>query len=458
MFLKRNLFTKPIYFIFLTFFSQVLAAINPPPTITVQDASYRPLKMAIPFIKGDDPEIEAFRNTVYDLLEFTGVFSKVSEKVYDNLIIPPQSAYVSSAQIAKSFSEFKQLGIETLLDLEVVLEINKKIRVRAKAVDLIGSAEILYKEYLIEKREDFVKVAKKVLDEIHVFYMGTKGVFSTQIVFIGKKTKNANKQVYTCDVTGSNLKQLTFGNAIHLSPSWSPDGNNILFTSFIKNNPDLYMLDINSSKASVLSEFSGLNSGGVFSPDGQYLIYTASNAGAASLYVMDPINKKRTPLTTKKALYVDVDFTKDGEQLTYVSSEFGNPHILKAKIEKTDKPIPNNIKLTDIKRLTHVGWYNTMPRWSPNAKEIVYASFDRADNRFDLFIMNEDGTNKRRLTLNSGNNEAPTWSPNGRIIMFHSDRHNNKKIKHLYIMAKDGTEQRIIDTGLYEAELPRWGF
>jgi len=25
-------------------------------------------------------------------------------------------------------------------------------------------------------------------------------------------------------------------------------------------------------------------------------------------------------------------------------------------------------------------------------------------------------------------------------------------------MAKDGTEQRIIDTGLYEAELPRWGF
>jgi len=447
---------KPIYFIFLLVFSRVLNAITTPPTITVQDASYRPLKIATPFIEGDDPEIQSFRNTVYDLTEFTGMFSNVSEKVYENLIIPPQSSYTSSAQIAKSFSEFKQLGIETLLDLKVVLELNKKIRVRAKAIDLIGSTEILYKEYIIDTRDHFVKVAKKVLDEIHFFYMGTKGVFSTKIVFIGKKTKDSKKQVYTCDVTGSDLKQLTFGNAIHLSPSWSPDGNNILFTSFIKNNPDLYMLDANSLKASVLSEYSGLNSGGVFSPDGQYIIYTASNSGAASLYAMDPMNKKRASITTKKALYVDPDFTQDGEQLAYVSSEFGNPHIFKAKIEKTDKPIPNHIKLTESTRLTHVGWYNTMPRWSPNAKEIVYASFDRADNRFDLFIMNEDGTNKRRLTLNSGNNEAPTWSPNGRVIMFHSDRHNNKKIKHLYIMAKDGTEQRIIDTGLYEAELPRW--
>lgn len=451
----RILFTRWITFIFLSSFSfPGLAKMTKP--IEVSEAIYRPLKIAIPFISGDDKDKQTFRKELYSLSEITGVFYNVKEKVYENLKIPLQSSYNSTTQIAKNFSEFKKLGIESFLHVKIVHEINKKIRVRAKALDLIHSKEILYKEYILSKEEDFRKVAKKLLDEIHLFYTGKKGVFSTKIVFVGKKEKNSKKQVYTCDITGENLKQLTFGDTIHLSPSWSPDGSNILFTSFSRGNPDLYMLNLNSFQVTSLSKYSGMNSGGVFSPNGDYVIYTGSQAGAASLYALDPKTKKRAPITTKRALYVDPDFSQDGKWLAYVSSEFGNPHIMKAKIQKKSDSKPHELKLTEVKRLTYVGWYNTMPRWSPNGKEIIYSSFDRAEGHFDLFIMKEDGSQKRRLTLNSGNNEAPTWSPNGRMVMFHSDRHSKDKSKQLYLMSKDGTKQRMIDTGLYAAELPRW--
>ena len=64
----------------------------------------------------------------------------------------------------------------------------------------------------------------------------------------------------------------------------------------------------------------------------------------------------------------------------------------------------------------------------------------------DLWVMNADGSNKRRLTKNGATNWAPSWHPDGKRIIFSSNmddwREDIKKFGHnfeLYLINEDGT-------------------
>ncbi|MGH9908502.1 MAG: protein kinase domain-containing protein [Pyrinomonadaceae bacterium] len=57
--------------------------------------------------------------------------------------------------------------------------------------------------------------------------------------------------------------------------------------------------------------------------------------------------------------------------------------------------------------------------WTPDGS-IVYSS--RAMGTWDLWIVNQDGSNSRQLTFSAGNNNFPSVSPDGRYIVFVSDR------------------------------------
>ena len=119
-----------------------------------------------------------------------------------------------------------------------------------------------------------------------------------------------------------------------------------------------------------------------------------------------------------------------------------------------------DVRVLSDKRLTYAGWWNATPAWSPDSSKIAFAGYDRDINRFDLFMMNPDGTGLERLTLKSGDNEHPSWSPNGQLIVFESSRVGTRDVKgtrQLFVMNRDGSNQRPLNTGLFETQAPVWG-
>jgi Tol biopolymer transport system component len=87
-------------------------------------------------------------------------------------------------------------------------------------------------------------------------------------------------------------------------------------------------------------------------------------------------------------------------------------------------------------RLTsNTGFFDTRPTLSPDNQHIAFVS-----NRFgndDIYVMDANGSNQISLTSSSGEDRAPVWSPDGSRLAFESNRDGNFEI---YVMNADGTD------------------
>jgi Tol biopolymer transport system component len=113
--------------------------------------------------------------------------------------------------------------------------------------------------------------------------------------------------------------------------------------------------------------------------------------------------------------------------------------------------------------LTGLRWTDETPAWSPNGKEIVFAS-DRArrEGGIDhLYLMRPDGTHLRRLTRDRLDAREPSFSPDGKQIVYAArvlDGNNDYTERGLvYLIAANGTHRRWLTPGLRgDASVPAW--
>jgi TolB protein len=80
---------------------------------------------------------------------------------------------------------------------------------------------------------------------------------------------------------------------------------------------------------------------------------------------------------------------------------------------------------------------NAYPRWSADGKRILFQS--NVSGRWQLYVMNEKGSDVTQLTRDSSNNNFPDWSPDNARIAFVSDRTGNEEV---FVMDSDGKNVR----------------
>ena len=106
-----------------------------------------------------------------------------------------------------------------------------------------------------------------------------------------------------------------------------------------------------------------------------------------------------------------------------------------------------------IKQLTRLG-ANIDPKWSPNGKEIVFAS--TREGRWDIYIMDSDGKNKKRVVhTNDGFSRMPHWSSDGKEIYFFSNIGGN--IQENAVTLATGQVKPIFSTGSLIASFNKGG-
>jgi len=302
--------------------------------------------------------------------------------------------------------------------------------------DVFKEKEIVAKRYTGNIR-DLRKIVHTFDDQIMLSITGEKGPFTGKIAFVSKRT--GNKEIYLMDYDGYNVQRLTRNGSINLNPDFSPNGREIIYTSYKRKNPNLYRRELFTGTEAPISARRGVNITGAYSPDGKRIALTMSKDGNSEIYLIDTTGKQLARLTNNPAIDVSPAWSPDGSHIAFTSDRLGRPQIF---IMNADGG--------GVRRLTTSGAYNDRPRWSPKGDRILYCRME--GNGFQIYAINPDGSGDTRLT-SEGSNEHPRWSPDGRFIAFSSKRGGKEAI---YLMRADGSGQTRVSRGNADDSHPTW--
>lgn len=334
------------------------------------------------------------------------------------------------------------------------------IEAKIKVWSVVGKKEVFSRDYNITSG-NIRGTSHQAADQIYRSITGKPSIFSSKIVFVSDRTsgKEIDKELYIMDFDGRRVERLTHYNSVVISPSIAPDNSKIMFSVIATHNQvarnktrkikniDLKSFDMRTQKISTISEKPGINSGAIYSADGNLIYLTLTTSGNADIYEMNPATGAQRKITTHYGDDVDPSITKDGSLMTFLSNRAG-----RANIYTMDPRSPEK----DVKRISFVGQFNATPRFSPDGREIVFASW--VDNGFDLYRIAADGNNLSRLTKDFGSNEEPVYSPDGEFIVFTSKRviSRKKAVQDVYIMNREGEILGQLTQNFGRCFSPQW--
>jgi len=241
-------------------------------------------------------------------------------------------------------------------------------------------------------------LAHKVADEILFAATGKKGMASGRIALVSART--GRKELYTCDMDGKNLRQVTKDRSIVVGPGWTPDGKNIVYTSYKRGYPNVFL----TGRGKPLSSHGGLNASGAISPDGKSMAVILSKDGNPELYIKSLRTGWLKRLTrTQRGNEASPCWSPDGKHIAFVSDTSGSPQIY---------IIPKEGGRA--RRLTSTGSENVAPDWGKNGY-IVYSS--RVGGRYRIAMANPVAKSLRVLETDWADYEDPSWAPDGRHIV-----------------------------------------
>ncbi|HLU64999.1 MAG TPA: hypothetical protein VKZ63_01910, partial [Kofleriaceae bacterium] len=160
--------------------------------------------------------------------------------------------------------------------------------------------------------KDVRKLTHMWCNEVVKYFTGEPGFFGSKIIF-STSAGNRRKRVAAMDFDGHGLYSVSRNTSINILPAFSPDGNRVAFTSYMRGNPDLYVSSVNGGSTRRVSYRRGMNTGASWSPDGSKLAVTLSIDGQPEIYVIDvKSGKKLRRLTNNRAIDSGAAWSPDG--------------------------------------------------------------------------------------------------------------------------------------------------
>ena len=205
-----------------------------------------------------------------------------------------------------------------------------------------------------------------------------------QLAFVSDRDGNA--EIYVMTLDGASLRNLTQHPSIDTAPSWSPDGKQIVFASnrrrFFEEfgnlaGTEIYVMNADGSDVRRLTERQGgppyLESDRTpcWSPDGKQIVFTSfrgeavRDGGSDDIYVMDADGNNQRNVRPSLAGEMDPRWSADGAQIVFASIS-----IVPSIPEVTPLPGRGSIDIyvmnsdgSGVRRLTEYHLDARHPRW-----------------------------------------------------------------------------------------------
>ncbi len=250
------------------------------------------------------------------------------------------------------------------------------------------------------------------------------------------------RELVVVNADGSEPRVMTGADVGSVShPHWSPDGTRFV----VQGRPDesaLWVMNADGSGDAVRIAEEG-SEDAAWSPSSDKVAFYATQDQRCDLHICDirVVNVDGSDLTTIAGglgQENDPAWSPNGDLIAYVR--------LDGTIFLMDSDGAGKRRIA-----THVRWAFD-PVWSPDATRILFSVYRRAT--YDIWVVNADGTGLKNLTGQPGDELAPTWSPDGTKIAYVAGKSINANVQQnrgsyrLYVMNADGSGKRRLNEDL----------
>jgi TolB protein len=405
--------------------------------LDITQGTIQPLPVAISdFIAGTPADAETGRNltaVITNNLKRSGLFAPID-----------QAAFIEKIQnidAAPRFQDWRVINAQGLVTGRVTRQADGRLKTEFRLWDVFAGQQLAGQQFITQP-ENWRRIAHIISDAIYERLTGEKGYFDTRIVFVdesGPKERRI-KRLAIMDQDGANVRYLTRGDELVLTPRFSPTSQEVTYMSYGRGEPRVLLFNIETGQRETVGDFPGMTFAPRFSPDGQKVVFSLQQGNNANIFVMDLRSKRTTRLSDTAAIDTAPSFSPDGRHIAFESDRGASQQIY---VMGADGSNPRRISFSQ-------GSYST-PVWSPRGDVIAFTK--RGAGSFSIGVMRVDGAGERILT-EGFHNEGPTWAPNGRVLMFFRDPGGNAG-PHLFTVDLTGYNEQRVQTPGYASD-PAW--
>jgi Tol biopolymer transport system component len=261
--------------------------------------------------------------------------------------------------------------------------------------------------------------------------------------------------IWVMRANGTGRRRITrSGGGVDFDPDFSPDGRRIVFRtsrgSYANDQygiglEGIFVVDVATRRERQIQP----RTGGLFpawSPDGKVIAFSGLGRTGSPLETIQLIRPDGTARVDVGVFGEGSTWSPDSSRIAFDSHPGdGNWAVWTMRPDGSDRR-----QLTHpVLRLPAGAHGDAIGAWSPDGRRLVYSS--EAGGDYELFVMNADGSAKRRLTHWRGGDDAVAWLPDGRIVFAHF--RGSEPLPRWYLIRADGSRLRALPH-LYGAGFP----
>ncbi|QQS40656.1 MAG: PD40 domain-containing protein [Acidobacteriota bacterium] len=276
-----------------------------------------------------------------------------------------------------------------------------------------------------------------------------------KLIFQSKRGDLGCDQIFTMNIDGSDQKMVSTGKGRTTCSFFMKKSKRIIYASTHLGDPecppnpdfsqgyvwaiypdyDLFTAKPDGSDVKRLTDTPGYDAEATLSPDGKKIVFTSTRDGDLDIYVMDADGKNVKRLTTELGYDGGPFFSPDGKKIVYRSFHPKTEKEIERYKDRLANDLiePNNFELwimdadgSNKKKITDLGDASFAPYFHPNGKQIIFSSNhlakDPRKRNFDLLMVNIDGTGLKQITTYDSFDGFPMFSPDGKKLVFASNR------------------------------------
>ena len=267
------------------------------------------------------------------------------------------------------------------------------------------------------------------------------GSFHTKVAYIVRE-KDGTNILRVADYDGYNAQTILTSENNIISPSWSPNGNELLYVSFERRKPVIYRQSLLTGERRVIANFKGSNSAPAWSPDSARIAAALTeHEGLQQIYLIGAGGKQRLRSNLGgNVINTEPDFSPDGKRIAFTSDEGGRAQIYEY-----------NFANGKVRRLTY------------GVREAMSPDYDSSGGKLAYIHRQRAGSNIAVLDIASGDSvlltdiqlaDSPAFSPNDTMILFKDEKIANT----LFIVSINGkvlNRWHVAESG--NINNPAWG-